>query len=41
LQEGTRNESFTVRAALLRRRLRSDIDSTELVRADRDRDTAA
>jgi plasmid stability protein len=32
-------ESFAVRAARLRRRLRSDIDSAALVRADRDRDT--
>jgi antitoxin FitA len=41
LQEGTRKESFAVRAARLRRRLRSDIDSAALVRADRDRDTVA
>jgi antitoxin FitA len=32
--------SFAVRAARFRRRLRSDVDSTALVRADRHRDTA-
>lgn len=39
LQGEVEKESFVKRAARLRRRLRSDIDSTELVRADRDRDT--
>jgi len=33
-------ESFARRAARLRDRLRSDVDSAALVRADRDRDTA-
>lgn len=33
-----RMESFTARAAALRRRLHSNIDSTEIIRADRDRD---
>jgi plasmid stability protein len=32
--------SFRVRAARLRGRLRSDVDSVALVRADRDRETA-
>jgi hypothetical protein len=41
LHDGTPKESFAVRAARLRSRLRSDIDSAALVRADRDRDTAA
>ena len=41
LQDEARRESFAVRAARLRRRLRSDLDSTDLVRADRDRDSAA
>lgn len=41
LQEGTGKESFAVRAARLHSRLRSDVDSAALVRADRDRDTAA
>jgi plasmid stability protein len=36
---GAAKESFAERAARLRRRLRSDVDSTALVRADRDRDT--
>lgn len=34
-------ESFAERAARLRRRLQSDIDSAELIRADRDRDASA
>jgi plasmid stability protein len=41
VQDGGRKESFAVRAARLRSRLRSDVDSAALVRADRDRDTAA
>jgi plasmid stability protein len=41
LQDGTPKESFAVRAARLRSRLRSYVDSAALVRADRDRDTAA
>jgi plasmid stability protein len=41
LHDGRPKESFAVRAARLRSRLRSDIDSAALVRADRDRDTAA
>jgi antitoxin FitA len=40
LQDEARRESFAVRAARLRSRLRSDVDSAVLVRADRDRDTA-
>ena len=39
LQDGAK-ECFAKRAARLRRRLHSDIDSATLVRADRDRDTA-
>jgi len=31
-------EDFSVRAAALRQRLRSSVDSTEVIRADRDRD---
>jgi plasmid stability protein len=34
-------KSFADRAAALRRRLRSSIDSSELIRADRDRDHKA
>ena len=34
-------EDFTARAAALRRRLRSSVDSSGTVRADRDRDGAA
>lgn len=34
-------QNFRERAAALRRRLRSTIDSSEIVRADRDRDHAA
>ena len=41
LQNGAPKESFAVRTARLRRRLRSDVDSAALVRADRDRDTPA
>lgn len=33
-------ESFASRAKALRSRLRSTVDSTDLIRADRDRDTA-
>lgn len=35
------NEDFAVRAEALRRRLRSSIDSTDIIRADRDRDSTA
>jgi plasmid stability protein len=34
-------EDFAARATMLRQRLRSTADSSELIRADRDRDTAA
>lgn len=34
-------EEFAVRAAALRRRLRSSVDSTAAIRADRDRDSMA
>lgn len=34
-------EDFAVRAKALRQRLRSTTDSSEIIRADRDRDTAA
>ncbi len=34
-------EDFAVRATALRQRLRSTADSSEIIRADRDRDTAA
>jgi hypothetical protein len=37
LQDDTAKESFAVRAARLRSRLRSDLDSAALVRADRNR----
>jgi plasmid stability protein len=40
LLQGGPKESVAARAARLRRRLRSDIDSATLIRADRDRDTA-
>ncbi len=33
-------EAFVSRSGALRRRLRSSIDSTDLIRADRERDTA-
>jgi plasmid stability protein len=33
-------ENFASRAKALRSRLRSTVDSTDLIRADRDRDTA-
>ena len=36
-----RDEDFAARAAALRRRLRSSADSTDTIRADRDRDGAA
>ncbi len=32
-------EEFSAQAAKLRRRLQSDIDSSDLIRADRDRDS--
>jgi plasmid stability protein len=38
LLEGT--EDFASRAETLRRRLRSTVDSSDVIRADRDRDTA-
>lgn len=34
-------EDFAARAEALRRRLRSSVDSSETIRADRDRDSAA
>lgn len=34
-------EDFAARAKALRRRLRSTVDSSEVIRADRDRGTAA
>lgn len=40
LQDGGAKESFAKRAARLRGRLHSNIDSATFVRADRDRDTA-
>ena len=36
-----RDEDFAARAAALRRRLRSSVDSADTIRADRDRDGAA
>ena len=39
LLEGEQN--FASRAKALRQRLRSSIDSSEIIRADRDRDSAA
>ena len=33
-------EDFIARAAALRKRLRPSVDSSEVIRADRDRDTA-
>jgi plasmid stability protein len=41
LRGGAAKESFARRAAQLRRRLPSKVDSAALMRADRDRDTAA
>ncbi len=38
---GTAEEDFAARAEALRRRLRSSVDSSEAIRADRDRDGAA
>jgi len=38
LADGRKPESFAVRAKALRARLRSSGDSTEFIRADRDRD---
>lgn len=35
-----REENFASRARSLRQRLRSSVDSTEVIRADRDRDTS-
>ena len=35
-----REENFATRAKALRQRLRSTTDSSEIIRADRDRDTA-
>ncbi len=40
LEDGKAKESFAERAARLRRRRQSDVDSAELIRADRDRDTS-
>jgi plasmid stability protein len=37
-EAGTDRQSVAARAAALRQRLRSSIDSTDLIRADRDRD---
>ncbi len=34
-------ENFAARAAMLRRRLRSSVDSTTTIRSDRDRDSVA
>jgi len=39
LEQGRARESVAERAAALRRRLKSSIDSTDLIRADRDRDS--
>jgi plasmid stability protein len=39
LEPGGTRESVAERAAALRRRLKSNVDSTDLIRADRDRDT--
>jgi hypothetical protein len=39
LREGV--DDFEARAKILRRRLRSTVDSSEIIRADRDRDGAA
>jgi plasmid stability protein len=41
LRDGATKESFAKRAAKLRRRLRTQVDSTELIRGDRDRDSRA
>lgn len=40
LEEKQPKESFAQRAARLRKRLRSSVDSSEIIRADRDRDTS-
>ena len=40
LDDGKVKESFAERAGRLRRRVHSDVDSAELIRADRDRDTS-
>jgi hypothetical protein len=39
LREGA--DDFEARAKILRERLRSSVDTTEIIRADRDRDGAA
>jgi plasmid stability protein len=39
LEQGRPGESVAERAAALRRRLKSSIDGTDLIRADRDRDS--
>jgi plasmid stability protein len=39
LEDGKSSESFTLRAARLRSRLRSVVDSAVLIRADRDRNS--
>jgi plasmid stability protein len=36
-----REEDFAIRAKALRQRLRSPVDSSEVIRADRDRDATA
>lgn len=41
LGKGRGNEDFADRAAKLRSRLRSSVDSTDVIRADRDRDSPA
>lgn len=41
LDQGKAKESFAERATRLRHRLQSGVDSAELIRADRDRDTSA
>jgi plasmid stability protein len=41
LKESASREPFAERAARLRARLRSSVDSTSLIRADRERDTRA
>jgi plasmid stability protein len=39
VDDGEKKESVAVRAARLRSRFRSSVDSTDVIRADRDRDT--
>jgi plasmid stability protein len=41
LEGGGSKESFAKRAAQLRKKYRSSVDSTDVIRADRDRDTPA